>query len=449
MSVCDVIAAKRDGQELADGDIRELVLGYTADRIPDYQMAAFLMAAYIRGLSFKETLALTRAMVESGTRLDLSAIAGTKVDKHSTGGVGDKTTLVLVPMLAACGLKVPKMSGRGLGHTGGTLDKLESIPGFTTALTIDRFITQVERIGAAIAGQSSDIVPADKKIYALRDVTATTDSIPLIAASVMSKKIACGSDLVVLDVKTGSGAFMREHSAARDLAATMVDIGKHFGLKVAAAVTNMDQPLGYAVGNALEVAEAIETLKGSGPSDLRELCIRLCALSLSMVGEVTNEEAIGRAQNVLDSGAALTIFEKIVEAQGGNPRIIDNLSLLPQAGFVAEVQCPVSGVVESIDCARIGRVACTLGAGRERKEDKIDHAVGVVVRKKLGDYVEQGEPIAVLHANRENLISITMSEIRESYTIGEKADIPPLIREIISPDADRQLGTKQKPRLVS
>ena len=443
MSVFDVIAAKRDGQELADEDIRDLVLGYTTDRIPDYQMAAFLMAAYIRGLSFKETLAFTGAMVASGTRLDLSAIVGTKVDKHSTGGVGDKTTLVLVPMLAACGLKVPKMSGRGLGHTGGTLDKLESIPGFTTSLAVERFIAQVERIGAAIAGQSVDIVPADKKIYALRDVTATTDSIPLIAASVMSKKIACGSDLVVLDVKTGSGAFMREYSAARDLALMMVNIGRHFGLKVAAAVTNMDQPLGYAIGNALEVAEAIETLKGSGPSDLRELCVRLCALSLSLAGEVNDQkEAVSRAENVLESGSALSVFEKIVEAQGGSPRVVDNLSLLPSAGFVREVPCSVSGIVESIDCARIGRTACMLGAGRNRKEDKIDHSVGIIVRKKLGDCVEQGEPIALIHANREHLISSAISEIQTSYTIGEKSEIPPLIHDIISPNEDYQLGTK-------
>ena len=428
----DIIAAKRDGGELADEEIARIVLDYASDRIPDYQMSAFLMAAYIRGLNSRETVALTRAMVDSGAMLNFSAITGTKVDKHSSGGVGDKTTLVVVPILAACGLKVPKMSGRGLGFTGGTLDKIESIPGLTTALDIDRFTRQVARIGAAIAGQSPDIVPADKKIYALRDVTATVDSIPLIAASIMSKKIACGSDIILIDVKVGSGAFMRDKQAARDLSRMLMAIGRSFGRRTAVAVTDMSQPLGNAVGNALEVTEAIETLKGGGPTDLRALCVELSAIILDIAGHcASHDECMAMAASAIDSGAALDLFRQIVEAQGGDPDVIKDPSLLPRATTKVEVTGPKSGIVESIDCASIGRASCVLGAGRERKEDSIDPAVGIVVTKKLGDRVAKGEPLAVIHANDRERIPTAQQMILDAYTIGDSAPSVRLIHEVI------------------
>ncbi|MCE5198948.1 MAG: thymidine phosphorylase [Armatimonadota bacterium] len=432
MRIPDIIAAKRDGKELSSKEIKGIVSGYAWGEVPDYQMSAFLMAVYIRGLSFAETSALTQAMVESGTVLNLDSITGTKVDKHSTGGVGDKTTLVVVPMLAACGLKVAKMSGRGLGFTGGTLDKLESIPGFNTALDVDRFISQVSRIGAAITGQTHGIVPADKKIYALRDVTATVESIPLIAASVMSKKIACGSDVILLDVKVGSGAFVHSIEQARELAQTMIVIGTAFGRKVSAAITDMNQPLGRAVGNALEAAEAIETLKGGGPSDLRELCVELSALMLYIAGQYTDlEDARNASISALASGSALAKFIEIINAQDGDPRVIDDPNILLQAAIVHEVKSATSGYVKAIDCARIGTAASILGAGRERKEDTIDPAVGLVVMKKLGDAVEVGEVLALIYANDPQTIPSASSAILEAYQIGELAQVPPLIYEVI------------------
>jgi pyrimidine-nucleoside phosphorylase len=432
MRIQDTIAAQRDGNELAPEDISQIVLDYTSGRIPDYQMSAFLMAVYIRGLSYANTSALTRAMVESGRTIDLSSISGTKVDKHSTGGVGDKTTLVVVPLLAACGLKVPKMSGRGLGFTGGTLDKLESIPGFNTALSIDRFTRQVRDIGAAIAGQTSDIVPADKKIYALRDVTATVGSIPLIAASVMSKKIACSSDVIVLDVKVGSGAFMRDIDQARELARTMIAIGRDFDRRVAAVITDMSQPLGDAVGNALEAAEAIETLKGGGPEDLKSLCIKLSAIILYIAGHCRSaEEGKATAVDALASGMALDKFTQIVEAQGGNARTVSDPSLLPRAKIKHEVASESSGWVEEIDTAGVGIAASILGAGREKKEDSIDPAVGLLVHKKLGDAVENGESIATLFANDPETVSAAASRLIGSYNVGDRPDVPPLVREVV------------------
>ncbi len=434
LRVLDIITAKRDGAELSESDIRQLVLDYAADRLPDYQMAAFLMAAYIRGLSLNETIALTWAMVDSGTTLDLSNITGTKVDKHSSGGVGDKTTLVLVPMLAACGLKVPKMSGRGLGFTGGTLDKLESIPGFTTSLSVDQFVQQVEQIGAAIAGQTADLVPADKKIYALRDATATVDSIPYIAASIMSKKIACSSDVILIDVKVGSGAFMKDLAQARELSNMLFAIGQSFNRKVAVAITDMNQPLGRAVGNALEVAEAIDALKGQGPSDLRELCVQLCAIILHLVEHhQSHKECIRYASTVLDNGSALEVFRKIVQAQGGNASIIDDASLLPRARIKEDVPSPKNGFIEAINCASIGKASSILGGGRERKEDTINPAVGIVIYKKLGDAVEYGERLAVVHADDVDRASTARDIIANAYSIGtHQHPAPSLVHEVIS-----------------
>ncbi|MHB9038819.1 MAG: thymidine phosphorylase [Armatimonadota bacterium] len=431
MRITDIIAAKRDGRELVAEDIARIVLDYARGNLPDYQMSAFLMASFIRGLNFAEISAMTQAMVESGSVLDLSAIEGTKVDKHSTGGVGDKTTLIMVPMLAACGLKVPKMSGRGLGFTGGTLDKLESISGFNTSLASDRFVRQVNDIGAAIAGQTQDIVPADKKIYALRDVTATVESIPLIAASVMSKKIACSSDVILLDVKVGTGAFVPDLPRARELARTMIAIGTNLGRRVGAAITDMNQPLGCAVGNALEVVEAIDTLKGGGPADLRRLCVELSAMMLFIAERTLSvDDARKRALSVLDSGQALEKFHEIVAAQDGNPAVVDDESLLSRAKYRQEVVSLETGFVSEIDCALIGAAASMLGAGRQRKEDAVDPAVGIVVRKKLGDHVEKGESLAVLHVNDKTNLTEVVSTVLGSYRIGDVPIVPPLIHEV-------------------
>jgi len=427
----DIIAAKRDGAELSDQDIRALVRGYVDGDVPDYQMSAFLMAAYIRGMTFAETTALTRAMIDSGATLDLSSIPGIKVDKHSTGGVGDKTTLVVVPAVAACGLRVPKMSGRGLGFTGGTLDKLESIPGFTTALSQDRLVRQVAEIGAALAGQTPDIVPADKKIYALRDVTATVDSIPLIAASIMSKKIACGADVILLDVKVGSGAFMKTVDNARELARTMIAIGEGLGRKVGAALTDMSQPLGRAVGNALEVREAIDALHGSGPADFAGLCVELAARLLNLAGTASLDECRRQAERTILSGAALAKFGEIVRVQGGDLRVLEDTSLLPKASITHAVKSDAAGAVSAIDAAQIGVAASILGAGREKKEDVINPAVGIVVEKKIGDRVEFGEPLATIHADDPARISQAESMIRKAYTLSDSAAVPPVILDFI------------------
>ncbi|MEN6357103.1 MAG: thymidine phosphorylase [Armatimonadota bacterium] len=431
MRIQDIIAAKRDCRELTNGEISRIVMDYAAGEVPDYQMSAFLMAAYINGMSFAETSAMTQAMIDSGEVLDLSSISKTKVDKHSTGGVGDKTTLVVIPVMASCGLAVPKMSGRGLGFTGGTLDKLESIPGFNMALSPDQFVKQVNDIGAAIAGQTHDIVPADKKIYALRDVTATVESIPLIAASIMSKKIACSSDIILLDVKVGSGAFMHDLPRARELARTMIAIGTNLGRKVGTAITDMNQPLGRAVGNALEVAEAIDTLKGDGPADFRHLCVELSAIILYMAAQCKSlDEGRAIASGSLDNGSALKKFAEIISSQDGNPAVIDDYTLLPQAKYKYDVVSERSGFVSEVDCALIGRAACMLGAGRERKEDSIDPAVGIITNKKLGDRVENGEALAELYSNDESKTSEVASAVCKAYTIGDVSIVPPLIHEL-------------------
>jgi pyrimidine-nucleoside phosphorylase len=395
----EIIRRKRDGLELTTGEINRLVEGIASGAIPDYQVAAWLMAVYFRGMSSAETAALTSAMVTSGETLDLSGVQGVIVDKHSTGGVGDKTTLVLAPLVAAAGVPVAKMSGRGLGHTGGTLDKLECFPGIRLSLSPEQLTAQVNEIGIAITGQTADLVPADRLLYALRDVTATVDSVPLIAASVMSKKLAVGADAVVLDVKTGSGAFMKEIRQARELAQAMVDIALRHGRRAVALVTDMSQPLGRAVGNALEVKEAIGALRGEGPADLTELCLALGAEMLVLAGAAPNlAGARETLAQVLASGAALKKLAQMVAAQGGDPSFIHGCGVLPCGPECHEVLLHEPGFVSSIDALAVGLVAMRLGAGRQSKADQIDHAVGVEILRKTGDYVAPGEVVALVYA---------------------------------------------------
>lgn len=401
MRMYDIIMKKRNGGELSKEEIDFFIEGYTTGRIPDYQVSALMMAVYFRKMTERETLALTMAMAKSGDMLDLSGIRGIKVDKHSTGGVGDKTSLALTPMVAACGIPVAKMSGRGLGHTGGTIDKLESFPGFTTALTTEQFIRNVNRIGIAIMGQTADLAPADRKLYALRDVTATVDNMSLIASSIMSKKLAAGADAIVLDVKTGSGAFMKEEKDAYALAQEMVRLGTNAGRRTIAVISDMDQPLGYAVGNALEVEEAIETLKGNGPADFLELCMALGSQMLLAGGKAADtEEASAKLQAVIQDGSALKKLAEFVEAQGGDPKAVYDTGLLPRASMVCEISSPAEGYISHIACDEVGICSLLLGGGRETKESVIDLSVGIVLRKKVGDYVEKGETLAVIHANQ-------------------------------------------------
>jgi len=430
----ELIQKKRDGGELSADEIDWLVQGFVSGTVPDYQVSAFLMAVYFRGMTAEETAALTSAMVRSGETLDLSAIRGTKVDKHSTGGVGDKTSLALIPLVAAAGAPVAKLSGRGLGHTGGTLDKLESIPGFTTELSAEAFVSQVNRIGCAIAGQTADLVPADKKLYALRDVTATVDSIPLIAASVMSKKIAAGSDGIVLDVKTGSGAFMKSLDGSRDLAKTMVVIGNTAGRRTVALISDMDQPLGYAVGNALEVREAIETLAGEGPDDLRELCIALGTQMLVLARVTKSQEDAGAIlERLLSDGRALNKFKEMIRAQRGDPACVDDPTRLPQAPVSVPVPASSAGVVTAIDAERIGLAAMRLGAGRAKKEDTIDPAVGIVLKKKVRESVAKGDPLAQIHAGDTGGADQALALVQAAYTIGRTTPrTRPLIHEVIT-----------------
>ncbi len=403
MRAYDLILKKRNGQALNGAEIEYLVEAYVTGSIPDYQVAAFMMAVYFRGLNKDETLALTGAMVDSGRRVNLDHIPGTKVDKHSTGGVGDTTTLVLAPLVAAAGLPVAKLSGRGLGHTGGTLDKLEAIPGFKTGLTIDDLTNAVLKTGVAVAAQGPELVPADKKLYALRDVTATVDSIPLIAASIMAKKIAVGTDALVLDVKVGRGAFMKELPEAFELARAMCYIGRGAGRDTAAVISRMDQPLGKAVGNALELKEAVITLRGEGPLDLEELCLALGGWMLCLGDKAGNPEQ-GREilKGFLDNGSALEKFKEMVENQGGDQGIADNLSLLPETGRKIAVKSEQEGYISGIDALKIGEAAVNLGAGREKKDDPIDPAVGIVLEKKTGDKVRAGEVLALIHPREES-----------------------------------------------
>lgn len=404
MRMVDLIEKKRDGFELTTEEIQFIVTGYTADKIDDYQMSAFLMATYFQNMTDRERADLTLAMAASGDQIDLSAIDGIKVDKHSTGGVGDTTTLVLGPLVAACGVPVAKMSGRGLGHTGGTIDKLEAIDGFHVELSTEDFIKQVNDIGVAVIGQSGNLTPADKKLYALRDVTATVNSIPLIASSIMSKKIAAGADAIVLDVKTGEGAFMKTAEDAEELAHAMVGIGNATGRKTMAIISDMSQPLGFAIGNALEVKEAIETLQGNGPEDLTELCLVLGSQMVVVGGKADNlDEARKMLVEVIANGQALEIFRKFISAQGGNPDVVDDLSLLPQAQFINEVPSQKEGYISFMEADEIGTAAMVLGAGRATKDSVIDLAVGIVLHKKVGDFVKKGEPIATVYSNTEDL----------------------------------------------
>lgn len=404
MRMVDLIEKKRDGFELSTDEIQYIVTGYTAGDIEDYQMSAFLMAVYFKNMTDRERADLTMAMAASGDQIDLSAIEGIKVDKHSTGGVGDTTTLVLGPLVAACGVPVAKMSGRGLGHTGGTIDKLEAIEGFHVELSTEDFIKQVNDIKVAVIGQSGNLTPADKKLYALRDVTATVNSIPLIASSIMSKKIAAGANAIVLDVKTGEGAFMKTAEDAEELAHAMVGIGNATGRKTMAIISDMSQPLGFAIGNALEVKEAIETLQGHGPEDLTELCLVLGSQMVVVGGKAENlDQARKMLEEVINNGKALEVFRQFIKAQGGNPAVVDDVSLLPQAKFVKEVPSQQEGYISFMEADEIGTAAMVLGAGRATKDSEIDLAVGIVLHKKVGDFVEKGEAIATVYSNTEDL----------------------------------------------
>ncbi len=433
MRMYDIIMKKRNGGELTKDEIDFFIEGYTKGDIPDYQVAALMMAIYFRKMTEAETLALTMAMADSGDRLDLSGIRGVKVDKHSTGGVGDKTSLALAPMVAACGIPVAKMSGRGLGHTGGTIDKLESFPGFTTALTTERFIENVNQIGMAIMGQTADLAPADKKLYALRDVTATVDNLSLIASSIMSKKLAAGADAIVLDVKTGSGAFMKQEAEAKALAEEMVKIGRNAGRRTVAVISDMDQPLGFAVGNALEVREAIDTLGGHGPADFLELCLTLGSQMLMAGGKAESaREAEGMLRGVIADGSALRKLAEFVEAQGGDSRVVYHPELLPEAAITLPVEAPKSGYVTRIVCDEVGICSLILGGGRETKESEIDLSVGLVLRKKVGDYVESGEPLAVIHANDAGKAEQARTRYLKACTIaGEVPERTPFIKDIL------------------
>ena len=433
MRMVDLIEKKRDGFELTTEEIQYIVSGYTVGEIPDYQMSAFLMAVYFKDMTDKERAALTLAMAGSGDQIDLSAIEGVKVDKHSTGGVGDTTTLILAPLVAACGVPVAKMSGRGLGHTGGTIDKLEAIEGFNVELSTEDFIQQVNDHKLAVIGQSGNLTPADKKLYALRDVTATVNSIPLIASSIMSKKIAAGADAIVLDVKTGEGAFMKTAEDAIELANAMVAIGNSTGRRTMAIISDMSQPLGFAIGNALEVKEAIETLQGNGPEDLTELCLVLGSQMVVLGGKASSlEEARTMLEGVIENGEALKAFKQLIQDQGGNPAVVDDVSLLPQAKYVSEVTSKQEGYVSFMEADEIGTAAMVLGAGRATKESVINLAVGIVLHKKVGDFVEKGEAIATIYSNDASIDECVEMLYNSIEFTSEAVEKPQLISELIT-----------------
>lgn len=432
MRMVDIIEKKRDGQELTTAEINFFIEGYTKGEIPDYQASALAMAIYFQDMNDRERADLTRAMVESGDTIDLSAIDGVKVDKHSTGGVGDTTTLVLAPLVAFLGVPVAKMSGRGLGHTGGTIDKLESIAGFHVELTREQFIDLVNRDKVAVIGQSGNLTPADKKLYALRDVTGTVNSIPLIASSIMSKKIAAGADAIVLDVKTGDGAFMKTQEDAEELAHAMVRIGNHVGRKTIAIISDMSQPLGFAIGNALEVKEAIETLQGKGPKDLTELVLTLGSQMVILAGKAkTSEEAKEMLLDAIHSGKALAKFKEFLANQGGDASIVDDLTKLPQAKYKIELPAKQSGYISRMVADEIGVASMILGAGRATKEDVIDLAVGLVLHKKVGDKVEEGESILTIYSNRENVEDVKQ-KLYDNIFIADTATAPTLIHTVIT-----------------
>ncbi|HEY2369572.1 MAG TPA: thymidine phosphorylase [Polyangiaceae bacterium] len=419
-STVEIIAAKRDGQELTTDEIQRVVGGLLSGSVADYQMTALLMAAFFRGMSDAETVALTEAMLRSGKVLDLSSVPGVKVDKHSTGGVGDKVSIALAPLVAACGAPVPMVSGRGLGHTGGTLDKLEAIPGFRTDLSTEDFIRVVGEVGTCMIGQTKDVAPADKKIYALRDVTATVECIPLIVASILSKKLAEGIDALVLDVKVGSGAFMKDEAHARELATALVRVGTRAGKRVVARLTDMNVPLGVAVGNANETREALELLHGRGPDDLREITMQLCAEMLVLAKRANDEKtALKSLQNAIDSGSAVTVMEKMIAAQHGDPKVAADPSLLEIAKERVDVTAERAGFVTRADALAIGRAAVAMGAGRARAEDVVDPAVGISVLAKPGDRVERGQPLAALHVRKRD--ASIEERVRAAYVIEDAA----------------------------
>lgn len=433
MRMYDIIMKKRDGGELTRDEIRYFIEGYTAGEIPDYQVSALMMAIYFQKMSESETFELTMAMAESGEMLDLSGIPGVKVDKHSTGGVGDKTSLALTPLVAACGLPVAKMSGRGLGHTGGTIDKLESFSGFTTSLSTEKFMENVQKVGIAIMGQTMDLAPADKLLYSLRDVTATVDNLSLISSSIMSKKLASGADAIVLDVKTGSGAFMKKEEDAIALAESMVKIGKSAGRKMAALITDMDQPLGNAVGNALEVREAIDTLRGKGPKDFTELVLALGSKMLCLGGRCkTDEDARCLLEKVIADGSGLKKLAEFVEAQGGDASAVWNPELLPLSDLIIEIPAPEEGFVSRIVCDEIGRCCLILGGGRETKESSIDLGVGFILHKKVGDYVKIGESLATMYASDPGKAETAKQCFIKAYSFAkQKPEDSALIKKVI------------------
>lgn len=429
MRMYDLIMKKRNGGVLSRKEIEYMITEYTQNRIPDYQMSAMMMAVYFRGMNAEETTALTMAMAGSGDMMDLSAISGIKVDKHSTGGVGDKTSIALTPMVAACGVKIAKMSGRGLGHTGGTIDKLESFAGFTTEITAEHFIRQVNEVGVSIMGQTADIAPADKKLYALRDVTATVDNMSLIASSIMSKKLASGADAIVLDVKTGSGAFMKKEEDSFALAREMVTLGNMAGRKTIAVVSDMDQPLGRAIGNALEVEEAVAALRGEGPEDFTRLCMTLGAYMLIAGGAASGEQdAEKKLKRVIEDGSALKKLAEFVKAQGGDSDMVYNTALLPKAEIVEEITSVHDGYVSRIDCDEIGICSLILGGGRETKDSEIDLSVGLVLNKKVGDRVLHGESLATVYANDRDKLNAAKDRFLKAYHF---SDVPIETSELI------------------
>ena len=435
MRMYDLIMKKRNGGVLNEDEIKFMISGYTEGSIPDYQMSAMMMAIYFQGMNEEETLYLTRAMEYSGETLDLSAIHGIKVDKHSTGGVGDKTSLALTPMVAACGIPVAKMSGRGLGHTGGTIDKLESFPGFTTGISTETFIRNVNDIGIAIMGQTADLAPADKKLYALRDVTATVDNMSLIASSIMSKKLASGADAIVLDVKTGSGAFMKKEEEAFALAKEMITLGNNAGRKTYAVISDMDQPLGFAVGNALEVREAIETLQGNGPDDFVELCMTLGSYMLIAGGKASDvEEAKGYLKKVIEDGSALQKLGQFVRAQGGDDRAVFEPELLPKASIVEDILSDREGYISHIECDEIGVCSLILGGGRETKESEIDLSVGLLLRWNVVYFLKKGVSIVVIHGNDRDKIAQAKERFLKAYSFSKSpVEKKPFIKGVITP----------------
>ncbi len=420
MRMYDIIRKKRDGGELSKEEINFFIDGYVKGEIPDYQASALLMAIFFRGMNFDETVALTFAVRDSGQRLDFSSVNGIRVDKHSTGGVGDKTSLVVAPLVASLGVKVAKMSGRGLGHTGGTIDKLESIPGFKTDISEEEFLKNVNEIGVCIVGQNKDLAPADKKLYALRDVTATVDSLPLVVSSIMGKKLAADDDCIVLDVKTGSGAFAKTIDESRKLAKTMVEIGKQAGKKMLALITDMDRPLGNAIGNTLEVEEAIDTLNGHGPEDFTEICVILATNMLYLAGKGSVEECEKAVKGALADGSALETFKKMVRAQGGDVECIENPDKFAKAPYVLSVRAKKSGYIQRVDTEGYGISSLLLGAGRNTKDESIDFSAGIVLKKKTGDYVCEGDEIAIMHTSEEKRFAPALEKFYASTTIGDE-----------------------------